>query len=134
MSRRTFLSELTVACALGFFACTRPQPPRPEPQAPKPSAASPAAKPAPPAAPPPAPAPSIQQGQAAYVRICAVCHGQNGQGYVADQAPALAQPDFLSSVNDELMRRAITHGRPGSTMSAWSTARGGPLAPADVDA
>jgi cytochrome c oxidase cbb3-type subunit III len=73
-------------------------------------------------------------GQEVYVRMCAVCHGRGGEGYSADQAPALAQPDFLASVTDNYLRSAISSGRPGTTMSAWSSTRTGPLSRADVDA
>src|SRR5579862_4702306 len=43
-------------------------------------------------------------GRDVYVRMCAVCHGRGGEGYSADQAPALAQPDFLASVSDDYLR------------------------------
>jgi cytochrome c oxidase cbb3-type subunit 3/ubiquinol-cytochrome c reductase cytochrome c subunit len=75
-----------------------------------------------------------QRGWLIYDRMCAVCHGREGQGYAADQAPALGRPDFLASASDAYLRTAITFGRGGTTMSAWGRVRGGPLAPADVDA
>jgi cytochrome c oxidase cbb3-type subunit 3/ubiquinol-cytochrome c reductase cytochrome c subunit len=64
--------------------------------------------------------------------MCAVCHGAEGQGYVADQAPALAHPDFLGTVSDEFLSFAIAVGRRGTTMSAWQSDHGGPLSPDDV--
>ena len=73
-------------------------------------------------------------GGEVYGRMCAVCHGAKGEGYRADDAPALANAEFLSSATDEYLRMAIKNGRTGTTMSAWSTERGGPLAAADVDA
>jgi cytochrome c oxidase cbb3-type subunit III len=79
---------------------------------------------------PPAP---LTKGAELYGRMCSVCHGANGEGYKADNAPRLAQPDFQSSVTDQYLREAITNGRMGTTMSAWSKDRGGPLAPADVE-
>jgi cytochrome c oxidase cbb3-type subunit 3/ubiquinol-cytochrome c reductase cytochrome c subunit len=69
-----------------------------------------------------------------YERMCAVCHGRSGEGYKADNAPAIAHPDFLASATDAYLREAIAHGRAGSTMSAWGAERGGPLVAADVDA
>ncbi len=75
-----------------------------------------------------------RRGQALYARMCVVCHGREGAGYAADQAPALAHPDFLASVTDDYLRTAIAAGRRDTTMSAWSTARGGPLAAEDIDA
>ena len=65
--------------------------------------------------------------------MCAVCHGANGEGYKADQAPRLAQPDFEASVTDEYLREAIKNGRMGTTMSAWFKDRGGPLTREDID-
>jgi cytochrome c oxidase cbb3-type subunit 3 len=75
-----------------------------------------------------------QRGGELYARMCAVCHGTAGQGYKADQATALAHPAFLASASDVFLRSAIADGRTGTTMSAWSKERGGPLAHTDVDA
>ena len=68
-----------------------------------------------------------------YARMCAVCHGEHGEGYKADQAPRLAQPEFQRSVSDEHLREAIKNGRTGTTMSAWSKDRGGPLGPKEIE-
>ena len=76
----------------------------------------------------------LAHGKELYTRICAVCHGVNGEGYKADAAPALNHPAYLGSVNDVLLRDAIANGRTGSTMSAWSKRRGGPLDEAGIDA
>lgn len=80
--------------------------------------------------PPPVP---LTRGAELYGRMCAVCHGQKGEGYKADQAPRLAQPEFQTSVSDEQLREAIKNGRNGTTMSAWSQDRGGPLSAEDVE-
>jgi len=84
--------------------------------------------------PPPTLSPEALRGGELYGRMCAVCHGPAGEGYAADQAPRLAQPDFLSSVSDDYLREAITNGRRNTTMSAWARLRGGPLKPEDIDA
>ncbi|HEV8244313.1 MAG TPA: c-type cytochrome [Polyangiaceae bacterium] len=76
----------------------------------------------------------VDQGQELYQRMCSVCHGVSGEGYKADQAPMLANPEFLATVSDSFLRKAIVNGRRGTTMSAWSKARGGPLKPAEVEA
>ena len=78
-----------------------------------------------------APGDSTRGGEL-YGRMCAVCHGAHGEGYRADGAPALAQPDFLASVSDEFLDFAIAVGRRGTPMSAWRTDQGGPLSAADV--
>jgi cytochrome c oxidase cbb3-type subunit 3/ubiquinol-cytochrome c reductase cytochrome c subunit len=69
-----------------------------------------------------------------YARMCAVCHGLNGEGYKADQAPALRNPEFLASATDAFLRESIINGRLGSTMSAWGREAGGPLTTPEVDA
>ena len=78
--------------------------------------------------------PTEARGAELYGRMCAVCHGPGGEGYKADQASALAHPAFLASVSDGFLETAIGHGRAGTTMSAWSMERGGPLAKADITA
>ena len=78
--------------------------------------------------------PAVATGRQLYARMCAVCHGDAGEGYRADQAPRLAQPELLASASDDFLREAIGSGRAGSTMSAWGRARGGPLGPEQVDA
>ena len=81
----------------------------------------------------PPPPPVLTHGAELYGRMCAVCHGAKGEGYKADQAPRLAQPEFQASVTDNYLREAIRSGRSGTTMSAWAKERGGPLSPADID-
>jgi mono/diheme cytochrome c family protein/rhodanese-related sulfurtransferase len=86
---------------------------------------------------PPPPAPPVDQeaagrGRALYATYCALCHGAGGEGYVADNAPALANTDFLDAASDEYLRVAIEDGRTGTPMSAWTSARGGPLNDGDI--
>src|SRR5271156_4925919 len=78
--------------------------------------------------------PEERHGAELYLRMCAVCHGKNGTGYKADQAPALTGAEFLDSVSDSFLRLAIAQGRTGTTMSAWAKDRGGPLEHADIAA
>jgi len=75
-----------------------------------------------------------QHGQKLYGRMCSVCHGAHGEGYAADEAPRLAQHAFLGAVDDHYLHDAITNGRTGTTMSAWSKVHGGPLLGSDIDA
>jgi cytochrome c oxidase cbb3-type subunit 3 len=69
-----------------------------------------------------------------YARYCSLCHGASGEGYRADHASALSNQDFLASASDGFLRVAITQGRPGTTMSAWGKAFGGPLTDEDIEA
>jgi cytochrome c oxidase cbb3-type subunit 3 len=74
------------------------------------------------------------EGAELYGRMCAVCHAPHGEGYKADQAPALREPGFLGSASDAFLRESIVNGRLGSTMSAWGRASGGPLTDPQVSA
>lgn len=76
----------------------------------------------------------VERGFVLYGRTCAVCHGAAGEGYKADRATALSNPDFLAIVDDAFLREAIVHGRAGTTMSAWGEEHGGPFSGADVAA
>jgi cytochrome c oxidase cbb3-type subunit III len=72
------------------------------------------------------------RGAHLYRSYCALCHGERGQGYLADNANALINADFLSIASDEFLRQGIARGRPGTPMSAWSDQAGGPLTDDDV--
>jgi len=61
----------------------------------------------------PRPSLDTRRIQTCQLKVC-LCHGARGEGYVADKAPALGNQDFLVSVNDEFLRRAIANGRPGT--------------------
>ena len=78
--------------------------------------------------------PTQRHGGELYMGMCSVCHGRAGEGYFADQAPAIGRPAFLGAATDAFLREAIAHGRAGSTMSAWSTVHGGPLRANDIEA
>jgi len=68
-----------------------------------------------------------ERGEALYRQHCALCHGRDGEGYEADDAPRLNGQELLRSASDEYLTTAIRDGRPGTAMSAWSRAHGGPL-------
>ncbi len=87
------------------------------------------------AADPPNPAnPIVAKGAQQYARLCATCHGKEGNGYIADNAPSLKTTTFQASASDAFLRAAITRGRPGTAMAGYGRVVGGPLDPADVDA
>lgn len=77
---------------------------------------------------------AIEKGQKLYAKYCNFCHGAEGKGYAADEAPALASDDLLALATDDFLRDAIFKGRPGTTMSAWAVIRGGPLGHDDASA
>lgn len=72
------------------------------------------------------------QGEALYGKYCSLCHGPSGEGYQADSANALNNQAFLSSVTDEFLFEGIARGRPGTPMSSWGKAFGGPLSDSEV--
>ncbi len=75
----------------------------------------------------------VAAGRDLYLRYCALCHGEEAQGYLADNAPALGNESFLRVVPDELLRRAISEGHPGTPMAAFSNTLGGPMSPDEID-
>lgn len=74
-----------------------------------------------------------QDAVALYSKYCALCHGEDGKGYKADNANALSNPEFLAIASDAFLRAGIIQGRPGTSMSAWGKEYGGPLSSEDVD-
>ncbi len=72
---------------------------------------------------------SAVDGPALYASLCAVCHAADATGYRADNAPSLVNRTFLESATDDLIRRSIVDGRPGTSMAAYGRERGGPLDP-----
>jgi cytochrome c oxidase cbb3-type subunit 3/ubiquinol-cytochrome c reductase cytochrome c subunit len=72
-------------------------------------------------------------GAGLYFEHCAFCHGVDGEGYVSDNANALAHPEFLAVATDAFLHDAIVHGRPGTPMPILGEINEGPLTDADVD-
>jgi len=73
-------------------------------------------------------------GQALYARMCALCHGDQGQGYAAPASVALANPGFLALADDTYLFENTARGRPGTRMSAWAESHGGPLSDGQIRA
>lgn len=71
--------------------------------------------------------PSIAEGRALYTRLCALCHGADGEGYAVEGVPAIGNQDFLTAASDEFLFAAIANGRPRTRMSPWSVRHEGPL-------
>jgi mono/diheme cytochrome c family protein/rhodanese-related sulfurtransferase len=73
-------------------------------------------------------------GRALYESHCALCHGSDGLGYRADDAPAIGRPGYLRHADDTFLEIAIYDGRPGTPMSAWGDSHGGPFTRAQARA
>ena len=76
----------------------------------------------------------LAHGGELFEEYCAFCHGSEGEGYFADNAPALRSQTFLTTASDEFLSAAVVNGRPGTPMSGWGVERGGPLEAGEVDA
>src|SRR5437867_13210013 len=59
-----------------------------------------------------------------YAQNCSGCHGAEGRG---GAAIALADPVYLSIVNETTMRKVITNGVRGTSMPAFAQSAGGML-------
>lgn len=69
-----------------------------------------------------------------YIRYCALCHGDNREGYAADNAPSLRSNSLLAtSMNNNYMRYAIQFGRGKSAMAGYLDSQGGPLELIDIE-
>jgi mono/diheme cytochrome c family protein/rhodanese-related sulfurtransferase len=80
------------------------------------------------AAPPPPLEPEARQSAAAdYLRYCALCHGDDRQGYAADNAPSLRSHSLIASGGPAFLGASTYHGRPGTAMAAFGSEYGGPL-------
>lgn len=121
-------------CVVLLAACNDP-----EPNATTPHGSSTGATPTP-ALTTPAPAASgkgatpTPDGAALYQKYCALCHGKEGTGYAADNAPSLVSKTFLESASNHFIAQGIREGRPGTAMAAYDKRHGGPLERADVNA
>jgi cytochrome c oxidase cbb3-type subunit 3/ubiquinol-cytochrome c reductase cytochrome c subunit len=73
-----------------------------------------------------------QKGPALYQTYCSMCHGADGEGYLADEAIAISNQDFLVSATDAYILQGILRGRPGTPMAAWDKEKGGPLTRQDA--
>lgn len=73
-------------------------------------------------------------GAALYAKYCALCHGKEGKGYAADNAPSLVSQTFLESATDHYIARGIRVGRPGTAMAGYAKRIGGPLDEKEIQA
>jgi len=77
------------------------------------------------------PVPSeISDFKTLYAENCAGCHGTDGRG---GAAVALADPVYLSIVDEPSMRRVIANGVHGTSMPAFAQSAGGMLTDKQID-
>lgn len=71
---------------------------------------------------------AILHASALYTKYCALCHGDDRQGYAADNAPSLRSHSLLaSSQGSNFLRYTIQFGRANTAMGGYINRRGGPL-------
>lgn len=69
-----------------------------------------------------------------YQKYCALCHGENREGYAADNAPSLRSKSLLAtSQGTNFMRYTIQYGRANTAMGGYINSRGGPLEYIDIE-
>lgn len=84
----------------------------------------------------PAPGPEVMRPEdvvdfnTLYGQNCSACHGAEGKG---GAAVSLADPTYLSAVDDATLRTTIANGVPGSTMPGFARSAGGMLTDRQVD-
>jgi cytochrome c oxidase cbb3-type subunit 3 len=83
---------------------------------------------------PQTPEDQVREGGQLYTRYCALCHGDQGQGYAADNATRLRGEGFLRTASDELLEMAIARGRLDTAMAAYRDELGGPLNEGQIEA
>lgn len=63
-----------------------------------------------------------------YQKYCALCHGENREGYAADFAPSLKSKSLLAtSKSSNFMRYTIQYGRAETAMAGYLDRQGGPM-------
>ncbi|MEI9944329.1 MAG: VOC family protein [Chitinophagaceae bacterium] len=78
---------------------------------------------------------SAKYTQNLYLKYCALCHGNNREGYAADNAPSLKSKALLAVTQTprsayNYLVHTISYGRTGTAMAPYSKSQGGPL---DID-
>lgn len=63
-----------------------------------------------------------------YLKYCALCHGDNREGYAADNAPSLRSHSLMATAqSSNFLRYAIQYGRANTAMAGYYQEQGGPL-------
>ncbi len=66
-----------------------------------------------------------------YQQYCALCHGEDRQGYANDHAPSLRSKSLITSGNTEMFL-ATAYGRFGTPMAAYLDEMGGPMTKSEI--
>ena len=77
---------------------------------------------------------AVKHAAGMYANYCALCHGENREGYAADNAPSLRSRSLLAtSKTNNFMRYTIQYGRANTAMAGYRDTRGGPMEFIDIE-
>jgi cbb3-type cytochrome c oxidase subunit III len=69
-----------------------------------------------------------QNAEGMYLKYCALCHGENREGYAADFAPSMRTHSLMATTKtNNFLRYTIQYGREGTAMAGYYDQLGGPL-------
>ena len=69
-----------------------------------------------------------------YAKYCALCHGDDRQGYANGYAPSLRSKSLIESGIPVDITKVISHGRSGTAMGAYLDEVGGPMSSDEIRA
>ncbi len=71
---------------------------------------------------------AVTKAAGLYTKYCSLCHGDNRQGYAADNAPSLRSKSLLgTSMDNNFMRYTVQFGRANTAMGGYLDSQGGPM-------
>lgn len=69
-----------------------------------------------------------------YIKYCALCHGENREGYAADNAPSLRSHSLMATTkSSNFLRYTIQFGREETAMAGYLKDQGGPLTYIEIE-
>jgi mono/diheme cytochrome c family protein/rhodanese-related sulfurtransferase/predicted lactoylglutathione lyase len=69
-----------------------------------------------------------------YLKYCALCHGNDREGYAADNAPSLRSHSLMSTTqSSNFLKYVVAYGRANTAMAGYAKAQGGPLDDYDIE-
>lgn len=77
---------------------------------------------------------AILHAEGMYLKYCALCHGENREGYAADFAPSLRSHSLMATAqSSNFLRYTIQYGRANTAMAGYYQDQGGPLEYIEVE-
>lgn len=77
---------------------------------------------------------AAEYAEGMYLKYCALCHGDNREGYAADNAPSLRSHSLLATAeNTNFLRYTIQYGRANTAMAGYYDQQGGPMNRVEIE-